>query len=154
MATEYGSKILSVIGQDVVMSVVIMVPCSFVRSNRRIGEDNKTGRSIKIKRGSSCKGDKRFTSKPARSNQMIGEDNKTGRSIKIQRGSSRKGDNQQGQKQGLDNTARQLDECKQATHKIREVQTQHLERFENLEQKTESLKLKEEYHEKEIKDLQ
>lgn len=54
----------------------------------------------------------------------------------------------------MENTAKQLDECIQATNKIEEVQTQHLERFENLEQKTESLKLKEEDHEKEIKDLQ
>ncbi|CAC5381170.1 unnamed protein product [Mytilus coruscus] len=94
------------------------------RSNRRIGEYSKTARCIRIKRGSSWKEDKRFTSQA------------------------------EGLEKTATEHSNKLDECKMETNKIRKVQTQHIERFENLEQKTESLKLKEEVHGKEIKDLQ
>ncbi|CAC5381174.1 unnamed protein product [Mytilus coruscus] len=59
--------------------------------------------------------------------------------------------------EGLEKTAiehsKQLGECKSETNKLGEIQTQHIERFENLEQKTDSMQIKVEEHGKEMKEL-
>lgn len=49
--------------------------------------------------------------------------------------------------------SKQLGDCKREINKLGEIQTQHIERFEDLKQKTDSMKMKVEEHGKEIKEF-
>lgn len=49
--------------------------------------------------------------------------------------------------------SKQLHESKAETKKLGEIQTQQIERFANLEQQTDFMKIKQEEHGKEMKEL-